>query len=975
LTNAQEYHAHLSPIYRDTDGDGVDDGLEVNVYHTNPLLADSDGDGIADGWEVQYGLNPLSKDGFNDSDGDGLSDEAEFLYHTDPHNPDSDGDGVPDGQDGWANDPTFSPPRLPDLHYAVIDLGPGEATALNNQSDVVGFIRGPSFPEGFAWTQGARISLGPYSMKDINDEGQMIASEGYYWSDLRGGAQLLTMPIDLSDYPNPNGHYGSWYVRWPSKINNGGFIVARRVDDSHNQWNDTFISVFGRNGSFASEKGAGLESVNDSGIFTGMDDAGFAVMVEAGFIIEHLGSLPTPFNSGSDGIAINDGDDNNESEVAGWSYHAYPFQFRACLWTRGRVIDLGELAGCHDTYASAINNNRQIGGGGGVYPGDKAFLWQNQGIRDLNDWISPDSGVHLYWASDINDNGVIAASGYNAQGLVHAYLLVPTEIMVDANRDGQMSFTNAAIHSGDTTTSERPYRFWLNDDDDGAADEQDHIPVSTPDYADGIIRSRRDLEDFARLHVNLGALHEGLESGAIKAAFEWRDTSGAQGSGSPKIKLYRAVTEGTEYLTDDAKAVSSTISPFRDTLGEVIPGIPLFMPDSFWTRHSPFANVPKTLPTAWFLFEGSGEGKGRLVISFWKDNQRIGETLGAWLELKNIKKMYQREDISGKNQWSPVSFEPDSKEKQQAIVFVHGWNVSPEGASITSETMYKRLWHRGFSGRFVAVRWDTYWSSNFDHVPGVGQTLDAYLAKFNDSEHNAWLSGQAVKGLVANLPANYSKNFIAHSMGNVVVGSALRYGMVLDNYVLLHGAVPASCYDTADRLEQMPALGAFGYTYWNSKTPDDDVDSVTRFLAYRGRISNASGNLVNFYLPEDSALTYAWEFNNRVFKPQAGFGYDREAEDGSKLWKIESLIRRVLTDPDEAMPYADRSWSKVVGAESRTAGLISRRTNLASEDFSVPGDTDGFKNDHSAEFNRRLQQGLTAFYNRLLREFNIPFNP
>ena len=175
--------------------------------------------------------------------------------------------------------------------------------------------------------------------------------------------------------------------------------------------------------------------------------------------------------------------------------------------------DLGEPPDYNEVFAEAINNKRQIVGGAYIDPdyvttfgpyGQRAFLWQNAGIRDLNDWTPQESGVHLYWASDINDNGVIAASGYNAQGQVHAYLLVPTEIMVDANRDGQMSSTDAQIHGLDVTTIERPYRFWLNDDDDGAAgDEGDHVPVSTPDYADGIIRSKRDLEDFARLHVDI----------------------------------------------------------------------------------------------------------------------------------------------------------------------------------------------------------------------------------------------------------------------------------------------------------------------------------------------------------------------------------------------------------------------------------------------------------------------------------------
>ena len=41
-----------NPNNSDTDGDGVNDGVEVKAYGTNPLVADTDGDGCGDGKEV-----------------------------------------------------------------------------------------------------------------------------------------------------------------------------------------------------------------------------------------------------------------------------------------------------------------------------------------------------------------------------------------------------------------------------------------------------------------------------------------------------------------------------------------------------------------------------------------------------------------------------------------------------------------------------------------------------------------------------------------------------------------------------------------------------------------------------------------------------------------------------------------------------------------------------------------------------------
>jgi hypothetical protein len=73
--------------------------------------------------------------------------------------------------------------------------------------------------------------------------------------------------------------------------------------------------------------------------------------------------------------------------------------------------------------------------------------------------------------------------------------------MVDTNKDGKMSLTDPAIHDSQPT-KERPYKFWCNDDHDSA--EQDHPGSTTKDSDSNMIVSQRDLEDFARLHINLG---------------------------------------------------------------------------------------------------------------------------------------------------------------------------------------------------------------------------------------------------------------------------------------------------------------------------------------------------------------------------------------------------------------------------------------------------------------------------------------
>jgi thrombospondin type 3 repeat protein/dockerin type I repeat protein len=52
LPNALEATLGTNPNNRDTDGDGVSDGIEVRAYNTNPLVQDTDADGCKDGREI-----------------------------------------------------------------------------------------------------------------------------------------------------------------------------------------------------------------------------------------------------------------------------------------------------------------------------------------------------------------------------------------------------------------------------------------------------------------------------------------------------------------------------------------------------------------------------------------------------------------------------------------------------------------------------------------------------------------------------------------------------------------------------------------------------------------------------------------------------------------------------------------------------------------------------------------------------------
>ncbi|WP_062304287.1 hypothetical protein [Demequina subtropica] len=104
LSDAQEAKLGTDPHLPDTDGDGLEDLLELVTTLTDPTLAstdglipdgesDIDGDGLGALRERELGTDLITAD----TDGDGLDDGAELEFGTDPLLYDSDGDGISDG--------------------------------------------------------------------------------------------------------------------------------------------------------------------------------------------------------------------------------------------------------------------------------------------------------------------------------------------------------------------------------------------------------------------------------------------------------------------------------------------------------------------------------------------------------------------------------------------------------------------------------------------------------------------------------------------------------------------------------------------------------------------------------------------------------------------------------------------------------------------------------------------------------------
>jgi probable HAF family extracellular repeat protein len=114
---------------------------------------------------------------------------------------------------------------------------------------------------------------------------------------------------------------------------------------------------------------------------------------------------------------------NNLGQVAG-SMYLGPYT-HGFVWQNGLLKDIGALSqSVEGSVALDINNSGSVVG----YSGANAFIWNEEGMSDLNGLIDPlDPLRSLTWlrsASAINDAGQIVGYGV-ISGQTHAYMLTP----------------------------------------------------------------------------------------------------------------------------------------------------------------------------------------------------------------------------------------------------------------------------------------------------------------------------------------------------------------------------------------------------------------------------------------------------------------------------------------------------------------------------------------------------------------------
>lgn len=852
---------------------------------------------------------------------------------------DTDGDGVPDHQDGWPEHKQLSSPRVPEFQYVVVNLGPGTGYGINNHGDVVGeSLNANGEHEAILWRLGQPPTFLGFLTQDqnvvrwsiawgINDARQITGRSTYtwnvnvlgeypnpptyplwdpYWSDHAFLWQAGTM-TDLNDLSL--GQSGSANAPDPSNklasdgrgINRDGVVVGLSDANASAQSTGWAWDVVGNTAHAAIFDGAGPidlgispsdaisegAAINDHGAVVGSGHSYQNAFFQSNGLTQVI--APASGVNYANGL-------NNLDHVVGTSNNSAPFIWvpTSTLPENERIIDLTEMnlaGGVSHAIAFAINDHDQIVGSGD----GGALLWQNGELHRLNDLVKAHPDPYLMNARAISQNGMIVANAalYDEGGVI---LLIPNELMVDANNDGKMSFINAAVHNKDKTRKHAPYQFWVNDDrDEGDDDVQVEGLV---DWTKDVINQERDLEDFARLWISFKGLTDLVKSPDVHLQLEWQPNNGrttwSPEDGNPAIKLFPAAESdgGRKYLDQRNGAQDQIRSPYNTTYGLVRRDFPLALP----LTPAALGTLTEEQPNLYFLFEGVARGKGRLVLKLLKNGQSLAEYPPLYMEIKDVKDMYERwtvGDVTQPNQSmsSPIDYDiwptntavqdfgpggpmpaPTREEEKDYILMVHGWNTSPFDKTCTGNTAFKRLFWQGFNGRFGLFRWPTFY---YEGVPPPHH--------FDASEHRAWASSVGLLDLINRLNSGAFAGRVrltGHSMGNIVASEALRRsqsGPVVHTYVASQAAISAHCFDatTPSALFHPTTPDVYAF-YWQtgvtSKPHQWESEQRPNYM-HPLYMSGKAERYVNYYNDTDIALK-GWQVDQQT-KPDSSYQYVR----------------------------------------------------------------------------------------------------
>ena len=210
----------------------------------------------------------------------------------------------------------------------------------------------------------------------------------------------------------------------------------------------------------------------------------------------------------------------------------------------------------------------------------------------------------------------------------------------------------------------------------------------------------------------------------------------------------------------------------------------------------------------------------------------------------------------------------------------------------------------------------------------LGQTAITDTRNFDNSEYIAWQSSDALAGVMEYLNSDRQLSVMAHSMGNVVMGEALRkyQSAKIKTYIAAQAAFSAQYYDAsvAARNDGV-ATGLISPT-----TPDVmghfSINGNTNAAPYMAGVLAKVGKAFNYHNFDDYALR-SWEINNNLKPdgmPPYHFQYSGSSAsytEGSDEFYRQAVIYVSAHQTQHLMNETERYRIFAYCAESRSRAL------------------------------------------------------
>lgn len=428
--------------------------------------------------------------------------------------------------------------------------------------------------------------------------------------------------------------------------------------------------------------------------------------------------------------------------------------------------------------------------------------------------------------------------------------LLPLDIVPDWTRDGIISKEDRG-----KVTKSNPWRFWRNSDNDAGSLGGDDIQESDePDCLSQSVDGVRDLVDFFPVFFDLELILNQLPNSGYEYYLKHKSQTFTLGGALP-VPAFNVIWYPEAELAADPAGENGVGSYLKNATraediagrkSQSIPNNGLKIPDEMLSAIKNGKGIA--------LFESRQPTDNPIFIEIRQSDGTVYATVEMPVRILEVESMirikFLNENLGGGSQGeipSDPNNWPDAQRNGKHFIFAHGYNVSGTQARGWHAETFKRLFWSGSNAMFTGISWH-----------GNESQTGTATADLWRNVHNAFQTSKSTADFVNALPGA-KKSIAAHSLGNVLVSSAIKdHGLKANHFFIIDAAAGIEAFSPGSTLgnAEMSHPDWRGYdkklwcSEWHNIFP---VEDNRRKMTWRNRFGNLP-NAYNFYSAGEEVL-------------------------------------------------------------------------------------------------------------------------